>query len=396
MSKVPERWVEDYEFTTHNENALVREVKEMEKNSRWISDVTSKLLRLESIDGPIYAGDMARKHDLEFDMVYETEQNGVKLIICYLHQAWCVRSTAMGTLHETAKLYGSAFGRMIPSSLAQTLNNGLAVARGKSLMLERYGKISAVHSGAEGGYCVMPISELLEITQGKLKARFGISDFKYAYNRHDYTYAIWELPDAQSDLMNIYQKALDNAVSYNHAINFMPAVRFTTSDTASSSACLLPMFKLPSGTYFRLSNGIQVEHKKTTKAGQKYGVALFEEKADGLFAMFNETAEIIKKMAETEIWHPVNCLIGICNELRIPRKYADAAREEVERFAVNSPCMSMHDIYLSLSECVGYAKNAGASKNVIFNLEEMIARVLTLNWSDYDIGGVVAWGAKAA
>lgn len=394
-NKVPEKWPDSYEFFTKDEAALLKEVDDMEENSRWIPGITSKTLSLKSIDGPIFASQLANDHGLDYEMVYETALEGMKLIIGYGNKSFCVRDTARGTLCETAKLFGSALGRMYPSRLAETLNNGLYVARGSSLLLERYGKISAIHSDANGGYCVMPISELLSITKTELGNRFGKPDFKYAYNKHDYTYAVWELPDAQSDLINYYQQALDTAVSANHAINFMPAVRFSSSDTATSSAMLMPMFKLPSGTYFRLVDGIQVEHKRSVRAGKKAGVELYEEQVTDLFARFNECAEIIQRMGETEIWNPVNCLVGICNKLRIPRRYADAAREEVERYCIGNPCCSMHDIYLSMAECVGYAQSMGASRSVVLNLEESIAKVLTLDWKEFDVGGVVAWGNAA-
>ena len=38
-----------------------------------------------------------------------------------------------------------------------------------------------------------------------------------------------------------------------------------------------------------------------------------------------------------------------------------------------------------------YAKHAGASDAKVLELEELIGKTLNLNWSDYDIGGTVAW-----
>lgn len=395
-NQVPEKRIYDaYEFYTKNESDLIEEVRLMEENSRWTAGITSKHLTLEAVDGPIFAKQVSEDNNLDYETVYDTVSEGTQLLLSVGGRLRCVRDTARASLYETAKLNGSALGRMRVSSLAETLNNGLFVARGSTLMLERFGKVSALHSDAAGGYRIMPISELLSITQGELSRKYGVPVFKYGYNQHDYTYAVWELPDVQGDMIDKYQQALDNAVSYNHAISFMPAVRFSSSDTASSSAMLVPMFKLPSGVYFRLGEGVQVKHKRSVRAGVKDGVELFEERAGELFAMFNETAEIVKKMGETEIWNASNCLVGICNRLRIPKKYADLAREEVERFTLNSPCVSMHDIYLSLCECVGYAKTSGASQSVIFALEENIAKVLTLDWTEFDIGGIVAWGNAA-
>ena len=394
--QVPERCVGDaYEYRTTEINELRKEVELMENYTKWTPDITSRDLSLSTIDGPIFAPDISSKYGLDFDVVYDTASDGTQLILKHGMKRWCVRSTARYTLYETAKLNGSALGRMPVSLLSETLNNGLTVARGYSLMLERFGKVSALHSDANGGYRIMPISELLDITTNALNNRFGVPDFKYGFNRHDLTYCIWELPDKQSEIIDVYQKALSNAVSHNFAINFMPAVRFSSSDTATSSAALIPLFKLPSGTYFRLGEGVQVQHKRSVRQFTKDGIELFMDRSSELFAMFCECADIIKKMAETEIYNPVNCLVGICNKLRIPKKYADVSREEVERFTINNPICSMHDLYLSMAEIVGYASRTGATQNTILLLEENVAKVLSLDWKEFDIGGVVAWGGAA-
>lgn len=400
MNKVPEKWLDSYEYNTLNEAALLTEIEEMELNSKWTPGIRSKDLVVGEIGSPIEAGSVSYDLKIPYELVYDTVMGGTKLLISngdrkYGAPTWCIRDTARNSLYETAKLKGSSLGRMTQQNLSITLNKGLEVARGYTLMLERYGKVSAFHSDSSGGYRIMPISELLTIAKSELDSRFGGSVFVAGMNSHDYTQAVWELPYAKDDLLDVYQKAMVGAVSSCHTIDFMPAVRFASSDTASSSASLIPLFKLPSGTYFRLGDGIQVEHERTLRVGAIDGVELFEERAKDLFAQFNETADIIAKMSLTEIWNPVNTLVGICNKLKIPKKYADAAREEVERFCVTSRVMSMHDIYLSMAECVGYARQLNASKNVIFNLEESVAKALTLDWKTFDVGGIVAWGTAA-
>ena len=404
-NQVPGYQYDSYEFRTHSEADLLREVDVMEDNSKWTGGIMSKQLKLDSIDGPMFVTEVMSKYAaLVYDVTYDTAScdECTKLLLLPGNSAVvdgqskpiakCIRNTARASLYETAKLNGSALGEMHQSRLADTLNNGLHVAKGTTLMLERYGKVTALHSDANGGYRPMAISMLLKITMKALSDRFGTPDFKFGLNRHDYTYAVWDLPDVQNELVSKYQAALENSVSFHHAIAFMPAVRFSSSDTAASSATLVPQFKLPSGVYFRLVDGIQVKHKRSTRQGVKDGLELFEEEAGKIFAKFEETAEIIKKMGETEIWNPVNCLVGICNKLKISKKYADAAREEVERFAATSACCSMHDIYLSMAETVGHAERNGASQKTIRTIEESIAKVLTMDWEEFDVGGVVAWG----
>ena len=316
-------------------------------------------------------------------------------MVQYQGQTWCLRDTGRMTLYTSAGQIGPANGNMVKaeaySDLAKSMNLGLKYAKGNALLLIRYGKLSALHSGASDGYCVMPISELLAATKNALNKRFGVPQFKEGFNSHSYTSAIWELPDVQSELVNKYQQALSTAVSRNHSANWMPMVRFSTSDTATSSAVLMPKLKPSSGGYaFCIGKGIRVEHMMKT-SGAVYGLEKFQQEAENLYALFEDGAELMKKLGEVEIANPVNCLVGICVALKIPRKYADPAREEVDTFTISTPRMSALDIYLSLAQIPQYAKDNGASETKILELEETVAKILNMDFTDYDVGGVVSW-----
>ena len=152
----------------------------------------------------------------------------------------------------------------------------------------------------------------------------------------------------------------------------------------------MPKLMSPGGkSSFVIGKGIRVEHKKS--AAGKFGIERFEEEADKLYALFVDGAEKMKELGGIEIANPVNCLIGICSYLKIPRKYADPAREEVDTFTINSPRMSAFDIYLSIAQIPSYAKAAGANDTKVLELEETVAKVLMMDWRNYDIGGTVAW-----
>ena len=397
------KWRDSFEIFTSEEATLVKEVDEMEENSTWYRGIEScKGLKVIPIPSPIEVPIVMNDYGLDYERTIENATEGTSLLLKvidenYNEQVSNISKIALPTLYETAKLNGSALSRMYQVHLSECLNYALNVAKGSSLILVRRGKIMALHSDAAGGYAVMPISELIKITKNGLAARFGEVKFKEGYMSNAYMQAIWELPDAKDQMMASYQSVLANSVSHFHAIDFMPSVRLSSSDTARSSAILQPCFRMNDRTYIRLGNGISVKHER--KSQGIYGTQLYEDEIKNVFAKFNETFEKVKEMAETEIWNPVNCFIGIINHINrsgsiISKTYADAAREEVEIFASQSPCISMHDIYLSMSQIVSSAKAANASRNTIFHIEEGIARVLTMNWKDFDIGGVVSWGNK--
>jgi hypothetical protein len=164
-------------FMRGEEEGLLSEVQEMEDNSVWIADIRSAGMELEAMDGPLFAKDASERYHLNYELALDTADSGTKLILDIGGRYELLRETARPSLCETAKLFGSALGRMSPYLFAETINNGLTVAKGSTLMLMRYGKASALHSNADGGYQVMPISELLHITVDMIQRRFGTGDF---------------------------------------------------------------------------------------------------------------------------------------------------------------------------------------------------------------------------
>lgn len=388
----------DFKAGEAEEANLLAEVELMEANSIWLEDIPSSQLCLTSIEAPMFADEAAVQYGLDTDTCADTAINGTRLI---LHQeyngetvrSYCVRSSAVGTLYETAKLRGSALGRMLPFKLAETLNNGFAVANGNSLLLIRYDKVSAVHSGASSGYKIMPISQLLKTTKKQLSERFGTVEFRGGHNEHSMTSALWYLPEAKDRLQSAYNDALDAAATNSvHAIDFMPAVRFYSSDTATTSARLIPVFTSSEGVEIRFVDGVAVKHEKHVST--KDGVALYKEETDKIFPMFYDAMEKITELAKIEVRHPQNCVIGLCKKLNIPKKYGEYARMEVEQYSTDEygeTPMSAHDVYLSMCRIVTEARLASASRNSINFLSDQVARVLNIDWAEYDVGGQVSW-----
>lgn len=277
---------------------------------------------------------------------------------------------------------------MTPYLFAETINNGLTVAKGSTLMLMRYGKASALHSNADGGYQVMPISELLKITIDMIQRRFGTGDFIQGYNSHGYTSAVWELPDAQQKILSLYEKAL-SGIGSRYPINFMPAIRFASSDTAASCASLEPVFYLSKTNCFvRFVDGVRVKH---TKRGKDSAMTAFEDQADDLFARFEESADVISKLAGITIYNGCNCVVSLCKKLGIAKKYGESARQEMEHLTAGGSAVTAHDLYLCMTEVIAEAENCNATQTVLQNLQEALAKVPRADWTEHDVGGVVSW-----
>ena len=380
------RELDAYECVHTNYDDFKDEIISMDRASLWTPAVKSSGLRTENIDLPMYINELVAKDpSLNYDAVYDTSTTGTKLLLKFNDKVRPVRDTAFKTLLETAKIQGSALGKVDTVSLSTIINLCLKVASGHSLILERDGKVNAVLSDAQ--YQIMPIPELLSITETAL-TKFGNVRFINAFTRHDIVSGVWELPDAQSELVEQYRKAINRlSLSPVYGSNFMPCVRFSSSDTGSCAATLMPLYRLSGGGYVRINDGIKVEHKKRTG---KTGTELFETAADELYACFTDFEKSIGEMANTVIENPLNVIVGLCKKTGIPKKLGSCAYDEFETLCGNNPC-TMYDVYVAMSKCSYYAQTLGYTDSKVLAVEEQVAKILRYNWTDFDLPGIVSW-----
>ena len=376
-------------FSTYS--GLLGEVLEMEANSRWIEDIHATDLSLEAIY-PIEAEQTAGRYMLDPVLTMETAlEPGSQLLLTTYGGAYLVRDTALPTLQETAKLSGTALSRMTAEAYSKVMNEGFNVAKGRTLMLERYGKLSACHSGSDSGYEVIPISRLLEITAREAEERFGEIEFRNGYNSHSYTDAWWMLPDAQSRLIDAYQNALSDAgISSSYAISFMPALHFYSSDTANSCASLTPVFMMNDRRPIQLVEGVKVKHSR--KGAERSGIEEYQEKIRGVYALFDDMAAAVRRLASVTVFHPENCVISLCRRYGIAKKYGEAAREETMRCLGGARTVNGHDLFLSMTAASAAAREMEASKYTVSNIDEALGRISALrDFREHDVGGTVAW-----
>lgn len=393
-SNIDLKYISDaYEVDCQTFEDLMKEVAAMEDNSRWIPGIVTNDIQVNSIDGPIAAEALAQTTGMDVEVLKDTATDGTSLYLNVGNKNWALRGSGKGTLFSRAGISGSALGRLSPADLAEVLNLCLNVSKGSALMLERYGKLSAVHSDASDGYRVMPISELLNITNRELRARFGDPEFVSGTNSHSYTCCVWMLPDVKEELQLKYATALEKKIGPHREIDVMPCLRFSSSDTASCSAIAQPLFRASkSGGYLQLAEGVQVKHSR--KASGMDGIEQYQKEVqENLYTKFFDSIEQVGRLGKVEIWHPENAVIGICNDCRISKKYGDIAREEAVRVSIGEECLSAYDVFLCLAEMLGQAETNGASKLTQETLAEKVYKTMNpkFDWSKFDVGGTVAW-----
>ncbi len=244
-------------------------------------------------------------------------------------------------------------------------------------------KVSAVHSGDEVDYSILPINELLSTLQEKLDDRFSGNQFETGYADHSITCASWEMPDQKEDLIGTYTKLLASQGKTAMASKLMPGIRFITSDVGVSSAKVSALLM---GTQHPIHIGgcIAVDHR------HKSQISDFDAAMDQLFAQFGDSIAKLQNLLEIDLAYPVNAMTRICKKLSMPKK---AAVEAIAMFetAYGGGSATAHDVFMAMQEIPFLLKvdNCPESKRLL--VEENMARVLTLRWDDYDLPKAVSY-----
>ena len=151
-----------------------------------------KDLHVEPLDSasPLYGHPAAFAAGTSEDAIEDTAAN-LGLALNVDGNIYPVRGTAYKTLTERAKVGGTALPKLSRKDLANVLNACLPVHNSDALLLIRNEKVSAVHSGDETDYSVLPMDELLVTLEKKLGERFPGFVFESGYTDHAYNLVIY-------------------------------------------------------------------------------------------------------------------------------------------------------------------------------------------------------------
>ncbi len=296
-----------------------------------------------------------------------------------------VRETAYKGLLDRAKISGSALAKLNRKDLADVLNVCLQLhQKQQALVLVRGEKVSAVHSGDEKDYSILPIDELLETLQGNLDERFEGNEFESGYSSYSLTSAFWKLPKQKKELLGKYAKHLKAIGKACLAHKLVPGIQFTTSDTGIASAKVSALLLGASNEPIHIGSCIAVDHR------HKKTVENFSEALELLFAQFGDNIKKLEKLLDVTLLYPVNAMTRVCKELVMPKKEAVEAIAMFESVYGDKPATA-HDVFMSMQEIPYLLKLNNASEGKILAVQENMARALNLNWADFDLPKAVVF-----
>lgn len=362
-------------FTTFA--AMLGYHEQQARESRWerhkISDLSIEPLGMAS---PLRLDLSKFAPDVEKEAVDDTAKN-LGLAIRIGGALYPLRDTANKSLLDRAKINGTALPKLSRDDLATVLNYCLQLFDRDALVLIRDEKVSAVHSGDETDYSVLPIDQLLAALQKNLDSRFAGNVFKEGYADHSVVSGEWTMPGQREDLIGIYLKTLEARGKTKFANRLVPGIRFITSDTGIASAKVSAL--LLGGPYaLHLGSCIAVDHRHQTT------VADFEVALDQLFAQFCDGVAKLQALLDIRLEHPVNAMTRVCKKLSMPKKEAVEAIRMFE-MAFGTSVATAHDVYVAMQEILFTLKAENTPQSKMLAVEENMARTLSLRWKDYDL-----------
>ncbi len=356
--------------------------QELAQNSRWLQCHVNEL-RVEPLDK---ASEAHFRLDYFADGISATAVEdtvaNLGLSMRVNGGLYPLRGTAWKSLLDRAKINGTALPKLPKDELAKTLNCCLQLYRSNALLLIRDEKITAVHSGDEKDYSVLPIDELLQALKDNLDERFPGNVFESGYSDHSLTGAVWKLPKQKEKLLGTYARMLQAYGQVVLASKLVPGIQFITSDTGMASAKVSAL--LMGGSHpIHIGGCISVDHR------HKKTVENFDKQLDQLFAQFGDNIKKLESLFGVTLIYPVNAMKRICKQLALPTKAAD---EVIARFEgmYGDDCATAHDVFMALQEIPYLMKIQGYSESKRLLVEESLARVLHLDWSEYDSARSVA------
>ena len=379
-------YADNFRCTFDDPGDFIQFLKERKENSRWMT-APSRNLVFESLEKNTQMGELYLKlydHDGRAEIIADTMEN-TSLLLKVNGETYPVRSCAIKSILERARISGHALNKVSKSIFTQILNYCMDVASGDSLIKVADDKVSAVHGGDPKDYAILEILPLVQCVRSFLDRDFAGNHFLTANFDHSIVTAIWSLDGQANELMETYRQAVAEK-GVTEAMSARPGLRFTTSDVGVSAANLYPILLLGgSNRIIPLGDPLKLDHKNGAD------LDAFASSMDQLYACFKESIERQQQLLNVEIRYPYTTMLGVLKRIGITKKMSyEVADLFAGQSGVSSGC-NAYQLYLAMSDVIFLAQCEGASAYRIAQLEENIARALRINWHEYDRPGDFKW-----
>ncbi len=377
-------YADNFSKTFREPNEFLDFLRERKENSQWLT-APSNSLQFQSIEKDSAFGNLYMQlcqHNGRAEILADTMEN-TSILLNVNGSDYPVRSCALKSILERARISGNALSKVSTSVFTQILNYCLDVASGDSLIKVADEKVSAVHGGDPKDYKVLEMLPLFQKVKDFLDAEYPGCRFITASFDHSLALAIWSLDGQADELLDTYRTEL--ALKGLSGKALVPGLRFMTSDVGVSGANLYPiLIKSNSGKIVPLGNAIKTDHR----AGSD--MEYFEKQLNLLYARFKAAIEKQTQLLQVDIRYPYTTMLRALKRVGCPKRFSYEAADQFYGQNGDTPCTA-YEIFLAMTEVIFLAQCDGASAGRISQLEEYVARALSINWAEHDYPGEFKW-----
>lgn len=382
----PKMFNDRYEYFTLNCREFVDTVKEFEKDDKYtrVNIADMSVFPLANVEDELEA-----ELDTSLDEAVADTKCNLKLGISFTDEdgstfKFPLRETARKTLLDRAKISGPSLERLTKSKLCSVLNMCYELYPNNStLVYFNNNKISAVLSGDDIDYSVMPLASLLEVLHTKFDELSFEFKFLKGYLDHYYCFSQYEITD--SNLLDSYQQALRTHNIPFSSSRMKAAVQFLSSNVGMSSAKVSSFIKnddclIPLGT------ACAVQHRNGKN------VEDFKNSLVGMFGSYQEALMDLTKLMDIKLKYPVDVMKKICKKLKFPMEQASSAIKLFESYAVNGT--TAYDVYCALSEVIYNCTVSNVAETKVLLYSEDMPKVLAYTdemWKELDVPVKDTW-----
>lgn len=375
-------FADDFRKSFLEENEFLDFLRSRETNAWWKKVKSSDVQFYALEDDYLMSHSLMRKLGTSGrEEVFRDTMENTRLYMKVNEERYLVRSCAVKTILERAKVSGNALNKVEKAVFAQILNHCMDVATGNALMRFCEDKISAIHGGDASDYSILEMPELFRMTVEYLQDTFTGYSFLGASYDHSIVTGIWSVDD--DAMLDVYKKCMAENGMPNSYLQM--GLRLTSSDTGLSGANLYPMmFVGKEMKSIPLGSPLKLEHKN------KADLAKFADQLNLLYSQYNKALGGLKRLMQVYLNHPVNAMLGVMKKLGVSKKYAYLIAEDFKVRTGDLPC-TVYEAYLAIAELIHILQCEGVAGSKIVQMEETIARAIAIRWKDYDIAGEFKW-----
>lgn len=348
-------------------------------NSDWGRHDTNQmtLLALTGDEGDFFYQSIVKT--LGKDVARDTLDN-TGLAVLVDSKLYPLRSCALKTLQERAKISGHSLRELPKRILAEILNHCIRISKGKGLYYVADGKISAIHAGNKGNYCILEMVELYDSTNAFLGKEFSEYHFIQGDYDHKIISAFWGIDDCT--LLDDYKAVLKKYGIKTDEIT--AGLKLTTSNVGVSGANLQGVLNLKGGQTMPLGSPIKLEHKHGAS------LAKFEENLSVLFSQYTKKLELVASLLEIPLRYPINTMLRVMKKIGLTQGLAaQAANLFADRYDLSK--VTAFDAYYGICEVLFLMQCQQVYGTRMVSTEENVTKAITIPWEHYDIPGDFYW-----